>query len=179
MKLKDFKIKDFDFWGGAKSTAATLNDSDFNMIEEFIEETNPDGLTSTELNDLFWFEEEYIATILGFGSWEDLEKSKNACKLINRLDELGLELRVTSDQHYAYVDESKLYPNTAKIIPAIERIFPDAHIPADLPILLKKWKAEALKVDFNKYFEGSPELQELSKELANLILELYYSLELI
>ena len=30
--------------------------------------------TATEINDLFWFEEDFIARLLGFDSWEALER---------------------------------------------------------------------------------------------------------
>ena len=32
--------------------------------------------TETEINDLLWFEEDFIASLLGYESWEELEESE-------------------------------------------------------------------------------------------------------
>ena len=36
----------------------------------------PDGMTDTQVNDLFWFEEDFIAQILGYRNWEELEEDE-------------------------------------------------------------------------------------------------------
>lgn len=62
------------FWAGARDT---VNNMTLEQIEEvfyMLEEIYPEGMTDTELNDFFWFEEDTIADWLGFDSFEDLIK---------------------------------------------------------------------------------------------------------
>ena len=64
------------FWAGARDT---VNNMTLEQIEEvfyMLEEIYPEGMTDTELNDFFWFEEDTIADWLGFDSFEDLIKAK-------------------------------------------------------------------------------------------------------
>jgi hypothetical protein len=42
------------------------------QIEGILEDIYPDGITNTQLNDLFWFEPDTLAEWLGFEDWEDL-----------------------------------------------------------------------------------------------------------
>lgn len=63
---------DFEFWSGAKDRAEYFTEKDLDIIESELELEYPDGMDETEVNDLFWFEEDYLAKILGYGSFEDL-----------------------------------------------------------------------------------------------------------
>ena len=67
MKLfSETKLVDFQAWSGAVDTKNTI--IEHNKAEEFdylIEELYPDGLSETQLNDLLWFEEEWIFEQLG------------------------------------------------------------------------------------------------------------------
>jgi hypothetical protein len=56
----------FEAWCGAKDTKETiLNAGKADYFEYYISEMYPDGCTDTELNDLLWFESEYIFEYLG------------------------------------------------------------------------------------------------------------------
>lgn len=73
MKLyKDESISSFEFWSGAKDTAKYLTDDELNTIESILEEQYPDGMSETELNDFFWFEDDTIAKWLGYEDFEAL-----------------------------------------------------------------------------------------------------------
>lgn len=73
MKLyKDESISSFEFWSGAKDTAKYLTDDELNTIESILEEQYPDGMSETELNDFFWFEDDTIAEWLGYEDFEDI-----------------------------------------------------------------------------------------------------------
>ena len=74
---KEVALSDFDFWSSAKETAMQLNDSDFDKIEDVLMELYPDGTDETTINDIFWFEDDWIAGILGYDSWEDLLKKRD------------------------------------------------------------------------------------------------------
>ncbi len=74
MELKhDVALRDFEFWSGAVSRANQLTLEQLDQIEFELEELYPDGMTDTQVNDLFWFEEDFIAQCLGYEDWEALE----------------------------------------------------------------------------------------------------------
>lgn len=72
---REMSIRDFEAWSGACSTLTTIINED--KVEEFdylIEEMYPDGLTETELNDLLWFDSDWIYEALGMSDEEDEEE---------------------------------------------------------------------------------------------------------
>ena len=70
-------LKDFEFWSGARDRAKYLTDDQFDTIESILEDAYPDGMTDTEINDFFWFEEDTIADWLGYNSFEELMEESN------------------------------------------------------------------------------------------------------
>lgn len=63
MKIyKEESLSNFEFWSGAKSFAERLSDDEFDIIEAFLETEYPDGMSETEINDFFWFEDEFICS---------------------------------------------------------------------------------------------------------------------
>jgi hypothetical protein len=55
-----------DAWSGAKETKEAIIEAD--KVEDFdslIEELYPDGISETQLNDILWFEEDWIFESLG------------------------------------------------------------------------------------------------------------------
>ncbi len=77
MKIyEEINLSGFEFWAGAKDTAAQLTEEEFDEIEIILEEMYPDGISDTTLNDLFWFENDWIAEMLGYSDWEELEASR-------------------------------------------------------------------------------------------------------
>ena len=69
---KEERLSNFKFWSGAVDTAKYLTDDEFNTIEVILEESNPEGMTETEINDFFWFEEDTIAEWLGYSNFEEI-----------------------------------------------------------------------------------------------------------
>lgn len=63
---------DFEFWSGAKDTVKEMKDEQVKEVFNMLENVYPDGMSETELNDLFCFEEDTIAEWLGFDSFEKL-----------------------------------------------------------------------------------------------------------
>lgn len=79
MKIyREESLRGFDFWSGARTTADTIWDrfgeKAFDTIESELEMEYPEGLDETQINDIFWFETDYIATLLGYRNWEHLER---------------------------------------------------------------------------------------------------------
>lgn len=70
--IQEIRLRNFDFWSGAKQRAAKLSLEQLDQLEDYLEELYPDGMEETAINDFMWFEEDYIAELLGFDSWEEL-----------------------------------------------------------------------------------------------------------
>ena len=78
MKIYSEKsLKDFDFWSGARDTVKYLTEDEVNQIETILEDCFPDGMSDTEINDFFWFEDDTIAEWLGYQSFDDIMNREN------------------------------------------------------------------------------------------------------
>ena len=65
-------LRDFKAWSGAKDTQETiLNEGKGKEFDSLIEELYPDGIEKTHLNDLLWFEEDWIFEMLGIAEEEE------------------------------------------------------------------------------------------------------------
>ena len=64
-------LRNFEFWSGAKTNAEKLTSEEFDKLENELEALYPDGMTDMELNDLFWFDFEWICEILGLSYNDD------------------------------------------------------------------------------------------------------------
>jgi len=63
---EDLDIRDFKAWSGAVETQKRIVEEDkWREFNEWMEEIFPDGLTETKLNDILWFEEEWVFEELG------------------------------------------------------------------------------------------------------------------
>ena len=66
MKLYSEKsLRNFEFWSGARDTANELTGRELDRIESELESLYPDGMDETDVNDIFWFEQDWIAEMLG------------------------------------------------------------------------------------------------------------------
>lgn len=65
-------LTNFEFWSGAKDIVKYLTDEELEQIEAMLEDLNPDGMSDTEINDFFWFEDDTIAEWLGYEDFEEL-----------------------------------------------------------------------------------------------------------
>ena len=67
-------LVNFNAWSGAIETKNTIiANCKSEEFDQLIEELYPDGLTDTQLNDLLWFESEWIFEVLGIKEEEDEE----------------------------------------------------------------------------------------------------------
>lgn len=75
MKLyKDFEADTFEAWSGAVDTLdRILEEGKGEELEELLDEIFPDGAEETEVNDLLWFDDEYVFEMLGIKTDEDEE----------------------------------------------------------------------------------------------------------
>ena len=67
-------LRYLDFWSGAKANAEMMTAEELDSVENALEELYPDGMTDTEINDLFWFDFEYVCELIGLEY--DVEKDE-------------------------------------------------------------------------------------------------------
>lgn len=64
MKIATFiKLRNFEFWSGAVNRAEFIENNfpeKWDEIENILEECYPDGISETELNDIFWFDDDFF-----------------------------------------------------------------------------------------------------------------------
>ena len=67
MKItSEMSLKNFKAWSGAKDTLNKLIELDkCDELEFVLDDLYPDGLTDTQLNDILWFDDEWIYETLG------------------------------------------------------------------------------------------------------------------
>ena len=75
MKIyKEESLSNFEWWGGAVSTAQRIWDErgseGFEQLETVLEDLYPDGIDETALNDLLWFETDTVYEWLGIDNEE-------------------------------------------------------------------------------------------------------------
>lgn len=67
-------LRNFDAWGGARDTQERIiSEGKADEFDSLIEEMYPDGLSETQLNDILWFEEDWIFKCLGITEDEEEE----------------------------------------------------------------------------------------------------------
>ena len=70
-------ISDFEAWSGAMDTKNRIvEENKESEFDSLIEELYPDGLTDTQLNDILWFEEDWIFESLGITDEEEEEETE-------------------------------------------------------------------------------------------------------
>ena len=78
MKIyKEESLRYFDFWDGACDVVKYLTFEELDTIESILEECNPQGMSETDINDFFWFEEDIIADLLGYSSFDEIMTREN------------------------------------------------------------------------------------------------------
>ena len=67
MKItSEISLKNFKAWSGAKDTLNKLIELDkCEELEAVLEDIYPEGMTETQLNDILWFDDEWIFETLG------------------------------------------------------------------------------------------------------------------
>lgn len=75
--IKELSLSNFDFWGGAKDRAQMLTIDELDEIERQLEDVYPDGMDETQINDIFWFDFDWVAQMIGYEDEEDLYNQRN------------------------------------------------------------------------------------------------------
>jgi len=66
---KELDLQNFEFWAGAKQHEFKL--SELKDLEFILEDLYPEGATETQINNLFWFEEEFLCECLSIDFEDD------------------------------------------------------------------------------------------------------------
>lgn len=76
MKItKKQALRNFHFWSGGNEKASRLTDDEMDRLDDMLtNEGYPDGIDATSLNDLFWFEFEWICELLGLNHDKVLDR---------------------------------------------------------------------------------------------------------
>lgn len=72
----DVSLCDFEFWAGARDRIKYLFVNELEQVEAYLEDAFPDGLSVTQINDFFWFDDDFVAEILGYPDFETLMKER-------------------------------------------------------------------------------------------------------
>ena len=58
--ISDISLVNFKFWSGGQDTADELTNEQLERVEAELEALYPEGMTDTELNDMFWFDRDTV-----------------------------------------------------------------------------------------------------------------------
>ena len=71
---QEISIRDFEAWSGAAATKdLIIEHGKEDEFDALIEELYPDGVDETQLNDILWFDDEWVLESLGIGEEEEEE----------------------------------------------------------------------------------------------------------
>ena len=66
MKIYEEKsLANFEFWSGAKDRAVMLTIEELEQLGDLLEDCYPDGISATKVNDIMWFDFEWVCEMLG------------------------------------------------------------------------------------------------------------------
>lgn len=70
--ITEIELRQFDAWSGAKDTQETIiNSGNSENFDNLVSELYPEGIADTDLNDLLWFESDWLYKQLGIDSDEE------------------------------------------------------------------------------------------------------------
>lgn len=72
--IKEENLRCFEFWSGAKDRANRLTFEQLDKIEKILEGTWPEGMSDTEVNDLFWFDFDTVCEWLDIPGEDELDE---------------------------------------------------------------------------------------------------------
>ena len=73
LRHSEIHLRDFQFWSGGADNANCLSYEQLDIIEDILTDIYTEGITETQLNDLFWFDEDIIAEWLNYADFEELK----------------------------------------------------------------------------------------------------------
>jgi hypothetical protein len=75
---KEVNLGNFEFWSGAVETVKYLTSEELETIESILEDIYPNGIDETDLNDIFWHDDDTIANWLGYNDFDEIIEREEA-----------------------------------------------------------------------------------------------------
>jgi hypothetical protein len=95
----EYALENFPAWSGGKDTLEVLIEKGVcEQLEQILDEYFADREeppTETEVNDILWFERDWIAEMLGYDDWDAFEYAEESYNDIN-----GVKLEVSDEVHW-------------------------------------------------------------------------------
>ncbi len=64
--FSEINLSSFEFWGGAKLNADMLSVEELEQLDYMLEDCYSEGVSETMVNDIMWFEFEWVCEMLGY-----------------------------------------------------------------------------------------------------------------
>lgn len=64
--FSEINLSSFEFWGGAKLNADMLSIEELEQLDYMLEDCYSEGVSETMINDIMWFEFEWVCEMLGY-----------------------------------------------------------------------------------------------------------------
>lgn len=76
-------LREFPFWGPAEDTVKYLTEEELDTLEDYFSDDVlhlSNLMTKTDINDIFAYDEDYVAEFLGYNSFDEImeERKDNA-----------------------------------------------------------------------------------------------------
>lgn len=112
--ISETSLENFDAWSGGRDTLNTLIEKDLCDTLEYHLENDIflEGCTDTELNDYLWFERDFIAELLGFSDWDELENGSEEDEEDEDEEEVKIDMELL-EAHVEAVAKFMDYCNSA------------------------------------------------------------------
>ena len=96
---KEEALENFSAWAGGKATLEVLIEKGVcEQLEQILDgyfADREEPPTETEINDILWFERDWIAEMLGYDDWDAFENGEEIYEDIN-----GVKLEVSDEVHW-------------------------------------------------------------------------------
>lgn len=105
MKISyELDLSTFKAWSGAISTLDRIQrEGKCEELESLLEEVYPEGMTETELNDLLWFDDEWIFQSLGMRTESEIQSEIDEAE--KRISEIEEKLSDLMDNYRANCED--------------------------------------------------------------------------
>ena len=72
----EISLSNFEFWAGAKDFANELTTDELDHVEFLLNDIYPDGMNETLVNNIFWFDSDWVCQMLGYEDYEDFLRQR-------------------------------------------------------------------------------------------------------
>lgn len=72
----EMSLWDFEFWGVDDELLDMLDSTDWMSIESQLEAEYYDGIEEEELNDIFRYDEDFVAQMLGYEDYDEMKRDR-------------------------------------------------------------------------------------------------------